>query len=98
VLVPILGDHYGRVLEAGELRLVREGGGLLVRYHEHELPISPRTLDGLLEGAARRASSAGGELAELARAAAALPPASLHDADARVLAVRRREARLPPLL
>jgi (1->4)-alpha-D-glucan 1-alpha-D-glucosylmutase len=35
VLVPILGDHYGRVLEGGELQLVRDGGSFSVRYHEH---------------------------------------------------------------
>lgn len=58
VLVPILGDHYGRVLEAGELHLDRERGGFLLRYHEHELPLSPRTLDDLLAAAAERAQSA----------------------------------------
>ena len=35
-----------------------------LRYHDHRLPISPRTVDHLLGGAARRAGSA--ELAELA--------------------------------
>ena len=35
VLLPVLGDHYGRVLEAGELRVVRDGGSFTVRYHDH---------------------------------------------------------------
>ena len=39
---PILGDHYGRVLEAGELRLAREGGGFVVHYYDHAAPIAPR--------------------------------------------------------
>src|SRR5438270_10512692 len=30
VLLPILGDHYGRVLENGELVLAREGGSFIV--------------------------------------------------------------------
>ncbi|HEY2442378.1 MAG TPA: malto-oligosyltrehalose synthase, partial [Streptosporangiaceae bacterium] len=51
VLVPVLGDHYGRVLDAGELTVQRAGGRagrpLVVRYHEHELPLAPQTLDGL---------------------------------------------------
>jgi (1->4)-alpha-D-glucan 1-alpha-D-glucosylmutase len=42
VLVPILGDQYGRVLERGELKLAREGGTLLVRYFDHVFPVAPR--------------------------------------------------------
>ncbi len=44
VLVPILGDVYGAVLERGELKLQfdAEVGGFAIRYHEHLLPIDPR--------------------------------------------------------
>jgi (1->4)-alpha-D-glucan 1-alpha-D-glucosylmutase len=77
VLVPILADHYGRVLEAGELRLVRDRGRFTVRYHEHELPIAPRSLDELLQTAATRCGSA--ELAFLADAFARLPLATATD-------------------
>src|SRR5207244_5960303 len=52
LLVPILGDHYGRVLEAGEIRLERPGDGFQVRYHEHALPIDPRTVSVILNKAA----------------------------------------------
>jgi (1->4)-alpha-D-glucan 1-alpha-D-glucosylmutase len=45
ILVPLLGDHYGRVLEAGQLVLGRAGVRLLVRYHEHEFPVDPRSYD-----------------------------------------------------
>ena len=45
VLLPILGDHYGRVLEAGEIRVERVGDSFVVRYHEHSAPIAPGTLD-----------------------------------------------------
>src|SRR5688572_30443774 len=38
VLLPILGDHYGRILEAGELRLVRNAGRFEIHYHEHQMP------------------------------------------------------------
>ena len=44
ILMPILGDHYGRVLDAGDLKLVREPGGLVLHYFEHELPIDPESL------------------------------------------------------
>jgi (1->4)-alpha-D-glucan 1-alpha-D-glucosylmutase len=54
VLLPVLGDQYGRELEAGHLQVEREGGGFVVRYHEHAAPISPRTVDELLIAAATR--------------------------------------------
>jgi (1->4)-alpha-D-glucan 1-alpha-D-glucosylmutase len=42
LLLPILGDQYGQVLERGELRLIFKEGALGLRYFEHELPINPR--------------------------------------------------------
>ncbi len=42
VLLPILGDQYGRVLERGELSLAYRDGALVLRYCERELPINPR--------------------------------------------------------
>jgi (1->4)-alpha-D-glucan 1-alpha-D-glucosylmutase len=80
VLMPVLGDHYGRVLEAGELAVERQGGSFAVRYHEHEAPLSPRTLDDLLTRAATRAGSA--ELKEIATALGQLPHAILADPEA----------------
>jgi (1->4)-alpha-D-glucan 1-alpha-D-glucosylmutase len=74
VLMPVLGGQYGRVLEAGELVLERQGGSFTVRYYEHEAPISPRTLGGLLGNAAARAGSE--ELESLAVAFSRLPHAS----------------------
>ena len=46
VLMPILGDHYGRVLDAGDIKLVQEPDGLVLHYFEHELPIDPESLAG----------------------------------------------------
>jgi len=57
IMLPILGDHYGRVLEKGELALGREGGRLVLRYYDHKLPVAPRSLGPLLERAGRRAGS-----------------------------------------
>lgn len=73
VLVPILGDRYGRVLDRGEVRLRREGGSFFLTYFDHELPVSPRTLDHLLD----RAGSE--NLAELGRRFGGLPHASRTD-------------------
>ena len=62
--MPILADHYGRVLDGGEITLERDGGSFVVRYREHSLPLAPRSLDGLLSLAAARCGS--DELAFLA--------------------------------
>jgi len=44
VLVPVLGDYYGNVLERGELVLKFEetAGSFAVFYHEHRFPVDPR--------------------------------------------------------
>src|SRR5262245_1862017 len=42
LLLPILGDQYGKVLESGELRLAFRDGVLMLQYYEHELTINPR--------------------------------------------------------
>jgi (1->4)-alpha-D-glucan 1-alpha-D-glucosylmutase len=44
VLLPVLGDQFGVVLERGELVLAREGGTFFIRYHEHRFPIAPRAM------------------------------------------------------
>ena len=43
VLLPVLGDHYGRVLEAGEIQLNfdRETGEFCLHYYAHRFPIDP---------------------------------------------------------
>ncbi len=41
VLLPILGDQYGLVLERGELRIGFEQGALFVTYFDRRLPLDP---------------------------------------------------------
>ncbi len=71
VLLPILGEHYGRALEAHQIALTCEGGSFTVRYFEHELPVAPRSLDIPLATAAERCNS--DELAFIADAFGKLP-------------------------
>ncbi|HUF32660.1 MAG TPA: malto-oligosyltrehalose synthase [Acidimicrobiales bacterium] len=74
VLMPVLGDHYGRVLEAGELGLERRGGGFWITYLDHAFPLAPRSYDTILAMAAIRSGS--DEMAFLADAFARLPLAT----------------------
>jgi (1->4)-alpha-D-glucan 1-alpha-D-glucosylmutase len=43
VLLPILGDQYGRVLERGELKVHFDSGVFYLTYFEHQFPIAPGT-------------------------------------------------------
>jgi len=49
VLLPILGDQYGRVLERGELQVRFEAGAFYLRYYDHEFPIAPGTYRHILQ-------------------------------------------------
>lgn len=49
VLLPMLGDQYGRVLERGELRVLFHKGAFELGYFEHRLPLNPRKTTPLLE-------------------------------------------------
>ncbi|MGE5141035.1 MAG: malto-oligosyltrehalose synthase, partial [Rudaea sp.] len=51
VLLPILEDQYGNVLESGKLRLAYEDGSLLLNYHQRVLPLAPRTYSLVLTSA-----------------------------------------------
>lgn len=51
VLLPILGDQYGRVLEKGELKLSFDGGAFFLHYYDAKLPINPRTYNLILQTA-----------------------------------------------
>ncbi len=51
VLIPVLHDHYGVVLESGELKLVfhQERGEFDVSYHNHRFPVDPREYPRILQ-------------------------------------------------
>ena len=68
VLVPVLGDHYGSVLERGELRIAFDavGGSFSIVYHEHRFPIDPREYPRIIQPAI-----AAGEVRELTEEARA---------------------------
>jgi len=49
VLVPMLGDHYGAVLEKGELSLHYEEGQFVLHYGHRKLPLRPETYSLILD-------------------------------------------------
>ncbi len=57
VLLPVLGNHYGRVLEAGEIDLIHQEGEFTVRYFEKAFPVAPFSLAEMLLRAARTCGS-----------------------------------------
>ena len=89
LLVPILGDHYGRVLARGEISLQRRGGEFFIRYFDHELPAAPRSLPIILSVAAEESGS--DYLAFLADSFFRLPLPSLTDRDSIVERHRDKE-------
>jgi (1->4)-alpha-D-glucan 1-alpha-D-glucosylmutase len=81
VLLPVLSEQYGRVLENGELRLAEAEGGLTVNYGDRRFPLDPGTYPMILGGAARRLREKEGSddaavrhLESIIAAAESLPP------------------------
>jgi (1->4)-alpha-D-glucan 1-alpha-D-glucosylmutase len=54
VLLPVLGDQYGRALENREIRVVYTDDELKVAFYEIPLPLAPRTWTMILEPAAAK--------------------------------------------
>lgn len=50
VLLPVLGDHYGKILESGELELHfdENSGSFAIQYHDHRFPVAPRSYPTIL--------------------------------------------------
>jgi (1->4)-alpha-D-glucan 1-alpha-D-glucosylmutase len=87
VLLPVLGDRYGRAIQNGVIRVVELGTGrLAVRAHDHEFPLAPRSLGSVVKRAAERCNHV--ELAFIGDGLCGLP--SPHSRDA---AARRRRHR-----
>ncbi|HUO81457.1 MAG TPA: malto-oligosyltrehalose synthase [Gammaproteobacteria bacterium] len=92
VLLPFLGDHYGSVLERGELVFEFDGerGRFGVRYFGHRFPIAVRDYAPLLEAAANGNDRG---LADLASAFAALAGSTTGGTRARAAQLQRELAK-----
>jgi (1->4)-alpha-D-glucan 1-alpha-D-glucosylmutase len=54
VLLPVLGDQYGRVLENQEIKVVYKEGQFQVAYYDKPLPLAPRSWTMILDPAVAR--------------------------------------------
>ena len=100
VLLPVLGDHYGTVLESGELRLAfdAEEGSFSVHYYEHRFPVDPREYPRILAHGIERLQARLGEddpvlleFQTLLTTFGHLPPRDRVDADAVAERARDKE-------
>lgn len=64
VLIPILGDQYGNVLEDAQIKLTYGDGAFCLRYGGHQLPIAPGTYTHILQHAVGRLTETMGESAD----------------------------------
>ncbi len=97
VLVPILGEPYGTVIERGELQLGFEpaSGVFLMHYHEHCLPIDPREYPLIFVGVQSELAPDDPDRADfesLLTAFAHLPPRDALEEPARAIRMRDKEA------
>jgi (1->4)-alpha-D-glucan 1-alpha-D-glucosylmutase len=95
VLLPVLGDQYGKVLENAELRLGEAEGAFDISYFDRRFPIAPGTYSLILAGVLARLRSADppdpqalARLESLVMSATRLPSRS--EADPARLLERRR--------
>ncbi|MDP2431199.1 MAG: malto-oligosyltrehalose synthase [Pseudomonadota bacterium] len=66
VLLPLLGDHYGTVLNRGELRLDYDAarGEFSIYYYQHRLPVDPASYPRIVGHRSERLATALGEHSE----------------------------------
>jgi (1->4)-alpha-D-glucan 1-alpha-D-glucosylmutase len=95
VLLPLLEDQYGKVLEAGKIRLAYEEGAFTLWHYQTRLPVAPCTYPVVLERALADLGALGerdehlGELRSVLTALRYLPPRT--DTSAEKVAERHRE-------
>ena len=101
VLLPVLGDQYGCVLESGELKLVYDDGQFRVEYYDNWFPAAPGSTAAVLRAALdglrlKEDHEDRMELASIVTALERLPPrrstdaASIEERDRERIVVRRR--------
>jgi len=92
VLLPVLGDLYGNVLENLQLTLKLDEGGFHIRYFNHKFPLDPKscrplveTISETLRGSAGSEAEALAELDSIVAEIDRMPPATSLSAEDRNL-------------
>ncbi|HVR02753.1 MAG TPA: malto-oligosyltrehalose synthase [Polyangia bacterium] len=93
VLLPILGDQFGRELESGALAVELHDGAFRLRHGDHVLPLAPPSWRLILEPLWRRVSTRAGGEAEAAVEVESILRALGHWPTERVAARARRHER-----
>ena len=57
ILLPVLGEQYGRTLNAGQIQVKQVGEHFCAQYADQQFPLSPESLSPLLSRAATRANN-----------------------------------------
>jgi (1->4)-alpha-D-glucan 1-alpha-D-glucosylmutase len=96
LLIPILGDQYGAVLERQELQLAYANGAFVIKYYDDTLPVAPDTYGIILQDElgpwlASHPGDHGDELQSILTASEHLPPRSSRDPEAIALRAREKE-------
>ncbi|EDY20758.1 malto-oligosyltrehalose synthase [Chthoniobacter flavus Ellin428] len=91
VLLPVLGDQYGRVLEQGDLKVRFEGGRFWLDYYALRLPLGPRSTRPLLKRAAELLAEPPVELMSILTAIEHLPASTETDHDKVVERMREKD-------
>ena len=98
VLLPILGNQYGVVLENQELQIEYEEGRYILRYYQHRLPVAPKASVRILSHRLKDLAEAEGadsphvmELESIVTALTRLPPREARDPEAVVERYREKE-------
>ncbi len=79
VLIPVLGDQYGKALVQKQLKLSFNEPFFILHYENHRFPIDPSSLGNLLQKASRTCGS--DELAFLAESCDRLPKPRPHESE-----------------
>jgi (1->4)-alpha-D-glucan 1-alpha-D-glucosylmutase len=87
VLIPVLADQYGRVLQSGEIKVIRQGSVFQVEAAGQTFPVAPPSLPAILTRAAEYAKS--DTLSFLAASFGRLPAPEY--VDRRTILIRHRD-------
>ncbi|HEY1758509.1 MAG TPA: malto-oligosyltrehalose synthase [Bryobacteraceae bacterium] len=89
ILLPVLEDHSGLMIEARKLALERSGGSFLFRYYDHTFPVAPESVAEFLGKCASICENS--ELAFLADSLAHLPTPAESDWAGLIVRHRNKE-------